>query len=768
MPLQCYSEPMSDPTYSFEQVQELIIGSAMTDLEISKKTGVSITTINKIRIGRKNGQKQQTLRAILMGLGQEVSVPENVGSDDLPVRQPKLDLHINPAQVESNLKGTAQLVPTARGYELRRRDKGKQEVFLPVHGFVWLSEPEISIIDHPVFQRLRRIKQLGMAHTVYPGAVHNRFEHVLGVLHVSKLITRSLEENRERADQKEVLKDPNESCHWGANLTFKEKELIPLAALLHDIGHLPFGHSIEDELGLLNHHDKETRLRYVIEKFKSSEFQREPLSTLINEKYPHFHGRLESIGAEFSPVDLVISIILHEPVAKHWNAYAAKLQTAEHIGGQNHRILVKSEDIVKNFAADLVKNEIRLQVCADIVGNTICADLLDYLHRDWHHVGKGQYLEDRAFQYMEIRNPPRNWRDSEVNPLNPEDRFVMNLGRYPRLRTDCVSLILTLLENRYNLAEAVLFHRAKLKQTAMLERCLSLSFEVPELQNGEPSNPKLEQDLLMMSEDSFLDELCKNKPKFDMKKQSDAVNEQRVFLANSIRDRQLFRHVHTMSYGEIRPEAVMRFQQVYSENDDSARNREAALRQLEADFGLKTGELVMYCPKAKMNSKIAQVSVLVGGEIHRLDDYDNKSNPKLAAGHLAAQIERFRNLWQVTFLVDPRVQVRASLNKEEFKKWRELLAEYIQYFVIGTSQGMDIVRARSSVVERMMHSDLFQKVHEPRNWNFMVKDSPILSAAKAEENPFENAATAGGAAGRYPNGAESFWHYCELVQDEHT
>src|SRR6185295_8691689 len=50
-----------------------------------------------------------------------------------------------------------------------------QEIFLPVHGYVKLSLPEISIIDHPAFQRLRRVRQLGLAHFVFPGGTHSRF-----------------------------------------------------------------------------------------------------------------------------------------------------------------------------------------------------------------------------------------------------------------------------------------------------------------------------------------------------------------------------------------------------------------------------------------------------------------------------------------------------------------------------------------------------------------------------------------------------------------
>src|SRR5262245_4769754 len=99
-------------------------------------------------------------------------------------------------------------------------------------------------------------------------------------------------------------------------------------------------------------------------------------------------------------------------------------------------------------------------MCRDIVGNTICADLLDYLHRDWYHIGKPRFFERRLFQYMQIRHDVQN----------DAPRFVISYGQRNRPRSDAVSSILELLEARYNLAEAVLFHPTKCSAAAMLER----------------------------------------------------------------------------------------------------------------------------------------------------------------------------------------------------------------------------------------------------------------------------------------------------------
>lgn len=87
----------------------------------------------------------------------------------------------------------------------------------------------MEIIDTAAFQRLRYIRQLGFAHLVYPGATHTRFDHALGVYHLAGLAIRSL---RERCDV------PAE--------VWEDVELIPYAALLHDIGHYAFSHALEE------------------------------------------------------------------------------------------------------------------------------------------------------------------------------------------------------------------------------------------------------------------------------------------------------------------------------------------------------------------------------------------------------------------------------------------------------------------------------------------------------------------------------------------
>ena len=131
-----------------------------------------------------------------------------------------------------------------------------QEFFLPVHGFVTLTQREVEVVNHPTFQRLRRTRQLGFAHVAFPGGTHTRFEHSIGAVDIADRIISHINLNFHR--------NSAEHPSWTlGEITDAEKQLIRLAALLHDIGHLPFGHTLEDELGHLPPHDDDARLEKV-------------------------------------------------------------------------------------------------------------------------------------------------------------------------------------------------------------------------------------------------------------------------------------------------------------------------------------------------------------------------------------------------------------------------------------------------------------------------------------------------------------------------
>ena len=112
----------------------------------------------------------------------------------------------------------------------------------PVYGFISIKTPLLfDLIEHPYFQRLRYIKQLGMTHLVYPGALHTRFHHALGAMHLMQLAIEHLQSR-------------------GHIITKEEEEAASIAILLHDIGHGPFSHALEHTIVEGVDHEKISRL----------------------------------------------------------------------------------------------------------------------------------------------------------------------------------------------------------------------------------------------------------------------------------------------------------------------------------------------------------------------------------------------------------------------------------------------------------------------------------------------------------------------------
>ena len=137
----------------------------------------------------------------------------------------------------------------------------------PVHGFIRLpSELIFDLLEHPVFQRLRRIKQLGLTYYVYPGATHTRFQHALGAVH---LMTQAIG----------VLRQKN------VDITDDEEEGAYIAILLHDIGHGPFSHALEHSLIHGISHEDVSNL-------------------LMQELNAEFNGKLD-LAIKYSPINTI-------------------------------------------------------------------------------------------------------------------------------------------------------------------------------------------------------------------------------------------------------------------------------------------------------------------------------------------------------------------------------------------------------------------------------------------------------------------------------
>jgi HD superfamily phosphohydrolase len=511
--------------------------------------------------------------------------------------------------------------PQARPRKLQ--GKRWQEFYIPIHGLVRLTDREVQVVNHPALQRLGDVYQLGQTHLVYRGATHHRLEHSLGTLHLTQQFIDAIERNRELGEGGE--QDTGAKWRLDAKLTNDEIALTRLAALMHDVGHVPAGHTLEDELGFLPRHDGVHRLELVLKRSNWRGHATVPtLEALINDLYGPDAHRSGLSGAEGRALTASAIVLL----------------------------LVSSDS---SRSAPAAPHQFRLRVCRDIVSNTISADLLDYLHRDWWHLGKPRAFDSRLLDYMELR--------AVTASVTPESRFVINLRGGSSVRTDAVTAILDLLESRYQLGEIALYHRTKLCAAAMLERSVA---EIADAHGDARENYvlSLEERLLDVSDPELLGLLDSDVIEA-LSSATESVAERLrgvEKLLGALRLRQLHKAVVTKFEYQL-SDASVSVQDLYAgpstERDRfkrarvGAANRLAALRLLERDFGLAPGTVVMYCPPREMNTKIAEVQVLIHGDVYTLDRFESDHGDRgITGGHLAAQKQRFRRLWRVLFALE--------------------------------------------------------------------------------------------------------------------
>ncbi|MCP4383397.1 MAG: HD domain-containing protein [Hyphomicrobiales bacterium] len=295
----------------------------------------------------------------------------------------------------------------------------------PVHRDIHLTELEVRLLNSRPLQRLRRVRQLGTSNLVYPGATHSRLSHSLGALHVAQRILDVVEAQRSGPyPTKDLFGEWADAAEVDFPYERKLAEAIVLGrvgGLLHDLCHIPFGHTLEDDLGLLSAHDEnEVRFETLWQQFPAD--VREPM---------------ESGGLREALKPLILS-------------KADPLQQQD-----THETLPPFRD---RQPAD------RYPFIRDVVGNTICADLIDYLQRDHYMAGLPASLGHRFLDGFYVA-PSGIWC---------EERMVMRIARNGRERADIVTELFKYLRYRYEETERVLVHHAKLGADAMIGKLLSM------------------------------------------------------------------------------------------------------------------------------------------------------------------------------------------------------------------------------------------------------------------------------------------------------
>ena len=432
-----------------------------------------------------------------------------------------------------------------------------------------------------------------------------------------------------------------------------------LGALLHDIGHLPAGHTFEDELGVFAKHDSVSRIEFILDRTEWLSAPYDSLGALVDRSYAEL---MPLTGHDAKPRELLLALVASDYATVRGNGALGETP------------------------------DFRLGVCRDLIGNTICGDLLDYLHRDLHHLGKHKQFDTRLIDYMEVR------RDTAGDA-----RLVVYLRGGDRVRTDGVSAILDLLESRYSLYEMALYHRTKLAATSMLERAVS---ELAAML-GDTWLEQLPEQLLDWSDAEMLVNLraaaltAAADVEGPDRGRLEAVATQLVRVRHRVLHKKLYQRFRDQlsAPDADRIEALY----AYSPDRDEARHaaggrRVTALRQLEADFGLPPLTLAMYCPPPAMGTKVAEVQILLNGDVRSLEEHEARDR-RLTGKHLEAQKERFRNLWHVYFACESE-----QLNMLREKKLYPVLIDAIDCFVLQRDQGPISLEDRALTVARTVAS----------------------------------------------------------------
>lgn len=297
----------------------------------------------------------------------------------------------------------------------------------PVHADIYITELERRLIDSPPLQRLRRVRQLGNAHLVYPSATHTRFSHSIGALRVAQDLIDAVADNRDGPHHdRDLLDEWAESPNLAGGVRkidiclAEAATLARLGALLHDICHVPLGHTIEDDLKVLTRHDQNlVRFRRMWDRLEGE--------------------ARDAIGDAKSVVNPSGPSLLEE---------------------LTQLILSSNDDL---------KVESSYPFVADIVGNTICADLIDYLQRDHMFTGLPFAVGDRFLDSFYV---------VDSHHLHYPKRMAVKISRSNRPRTDITTELVKYLQFRYELTERVLTHHTKVAADAMVGKLLEMWSEV--------------------------------------------------------------------------------------------------------------------------------------------------------------------------------------------------------------------------------------------------------------------------------------------------
>lgn len=526
---------------------------------------------------------------------------------------------------------------------------------------------ELSMIDTRIMQRLRNTKQLGNSNVSYPTAEHSRFSHSLGVLYWSNKILLALKDNHISKFNTPILNDLNQTVKTyfrkklpEANQKIFEndnflgvswfEQLVRLYALLHDLSHIPFGHTIEDQAELFERHDDDLpRLDFV---FKM-------LSEEVNFSYhiqeSTFATDLRQVALEY--INLIKSMFV-----------VGNILSEPHENDPNRKKWIDEWNLIdENIREPMV-------LAYDIVSNTICADLMDYTLRDTLFASMPKTFDKALLTCMKIVKFTTVFYDSKGSGKNTKmmHRLGVSISR-KKIRHDIVTAILDLLRIRYDLTEKVYYHHTKVITDAMLEKVLRILKDTNEQFTPNEIYEKY------LGDEGFLNLL---ESKLQSENQSIDLKNAKNILEKSF-TRNLYKAVFRINKNESLNKFGRDNLNSCSKPEGRTKMEKAIIEILSSKYNadLENGDILISFPPKKMQKKVAKALIeWMDGQIYTFENLPLEANYSNEVGTLT---ERYQSLWSMTIYVNPKkihyVKLIESICEEKFDIHNEaILRNYIR------------------------------------------------------------------------------------------
>lgn len=458
---------------------------------------------------------------------------------------------------------------------------------------------ELIVINTRTFQRLFSIKQLGLAYFIYPFATHTRGAHSISCLSWAQKIIDSLEVN--------LLHSNFPEKKYFLNHVKKNKNAIRLTALLHDISHIPFSHTLEDENLIFEEHDKSERLRIIMNHLKND------INSLDKLECPQLFFRLSEEKYSNMKKDLT-----------------KKLETVKKILNLNNRV------------EGLTNDEKDMYYIADIIGNTICADLLSYIEKDAQIAGTGGKAAGiyRLFDYFQIRRDKKG-----------KARLTIKLTKEGYPRHDVIPIISEILNKRYAISYQVTYHHAKLAASAMLGKIIRLI----DLKEGEK--------LYRIGDEGFLN-LLEQEIEGRLKSISNAQDRKNFKgakkLLENLRSRRFYKRFYIIPYAKRRIYNIGNLKEIFSRSD-GYNELKALEREIIEKLDLDPEDVIFFAPRIEFKEAGVTVSYEESRgreEVVRLDskdckDFITEAFDKSLADEISILKNKYNALWKFYVFINP-------------------------------------------------------------------------------------------------------------------